>query len=73
MVCLSRSYHFKFFKCCLPQILLGPLMNTCPYNHYKNIFFAKKVSKKFDVRALSKRSPSTMRSVTNFKVQKATK
>ena len=28
MVCLSRSYHFKFFKDCLPQILLGPPLNT---------------------------------------------
>ena len=23
-VCLDRPYHFKFFKGCLPQILLGP-------------------------------------------------
>ena len=28
MVCLSRPYPFKFFKGCLPQILLGPLLNT---------------------------------------------
>ena len=28
MACLSRPYHFKFFKGCLPQILLGPLFNT---------------------------------------------
>ena len=28
MVCLSRSYHFKFSKGCLPQILLGPFLNT---------------------------------------------
>ena len=26
--CLSRPYHFKFFKGCLPQILLGPFLNT---------------------------------------------
>ena len=26
--CLSRPYHFKFFKGCLLQILLGPLLNT---------------------------------------------
>ena len=25
---LSRPYHFKFFKGCLPQILLGPFLNT---------------------------------------------
>ena len=28
MVCLSRPYSFKFFKGCLPQILLGPFLNT---------------------------------------------
>ena len=27
-VCLSKPYHFKFFKGCLPQILLGPFLNT---------------------------------------------
>ena len=26
--CLSRPYHFKFFKGRLPQISLGPLLNT---------------------------------------------
>ena len=25
---LGRPYPFKFFKGCLPQILLGPLLNT---------------------------------------------
>ena len=28
MVYLNRPYHFKFFKDCLPQILLGPFLNT---------------------------------------------
>ena len=28
MICLGRPYHFKFFKGCLPQILLGPFLNT---------------------------------------------
>ena len=28
MVCLGKSYPFNFFKGCLPQILLGPLLNT---------------------------------------------
>ena len=28
MVCQSRPYHFKFFKGCLPQILLGPFLNN---------------------------------------------
>ena len=27
MVCLGRLNHFKFFKGCLPQILLGPFLN----------------------------------------------
>ena len=30
IVCLSRPYHFKFFQGCLPQILLGPFLNTLP-------------------------------------------
>ena len=28
MVCLSKTYHFKFFKDCLPRNLLSPLLNT---------------------------------------------
>ena len=28
MVCLSRPYPFKFFKCCLPQISFGPFLNA---------------------------------------------
>ena len=28
MACLSRPYPFKFFKGCLPQILLGLFLNT---------------------------------------------
>ena len=28
MVCLNRPHHFKFFKGCLPQILLDPFLNT---------------------------------------------
>ena len=28
MVYLNRLYYLKFFKCCLPQILLGPFRNT---------------------------------------------
>ena len=26
--CFSKPFHFKFFKDCLPQILLGPFLNT---------------------------------------------
>ena len=29
---LSRPYHLKFFKGCLPHILLGSLLNTSSYN-----------------------------------------
>ena len=27
-ICLGRSYHFRVFKGCLPQILLGPFLST---------------------------------------------
>ena len=27
----GRPYHFKFFKRCLAQILLGPFWNTLPH------------------------------------------
>ena len=39
MVCLDRQYHFKFFKGCLPQILLGPFLNTLTYliKNYKEL------------------------------------
>ena len=30
MVCLSRSYYPRFFKGCLPQTSLGPLLTTLP-------------------------------------------
>ena len=30
IVRLSKPYHLKFFKGCLPKILLGPLLNTLP-------------------------------------------
>ena len=28
MVCQSRPYHFKVFEDCLPQMLIGPFLNT---------------------------------------------
>ena len=31
MVCWGRPYYFKFFKGGLPQILLGPFLNTLPH------------------------------------------
>ena len=36
MVCLGRPYHFKFFKGCLPQILLGPFLNYLTYSTGRN-------------------------------------
>ena len=33
----SRPYHFKFFKGFLPQILLGPFLNTLAHVKYETI------------------------------------
>ena len=38
-ICLSRPHHFNFFKGCLPQISLGPFLNT---SSQTIIFFASK-------------------------------
>ena len=42
MTCLNRPYHLKFFKGCLPQMLLGPLLNIFsqlnPYEKYNVTF-----------------------------------
>ena len=35
MICPSRSYHFKIFKVCLPQILLYPFLNTLTHINTK--------------------------------------
>ena len=32
MVCLSRQNHFNFFKGCLPQVSLGPFLNTLSHS-----------------------------------------
>ena len=37
MVCLNSPNPFKFFKGCLPQILLGPFLNTVSYMYKKSI------------------------------------
>ena len=51
IACLSRPYLSKFFKGCLPQILIGPFLNAlsilkiCPKNlsfYLKNIIIQKK-------------------------------
>ena len=40
MVCLSKLHNFKFFKGCLPQILLGPFLNTyLLYIYSLHLFF----------------------------------
>ena len=36
---LSRPCSFKFFKCCFPQILLGPFFNT--FSHITGLLFTK--------------------------------
>ena len=35
MVCWSKPYHFKFFKGCLLQILLGPFLNTLSHMYFQ--------------------------------------
>ena len=44
MVCLSRSYHFKFLKGYLPQISLGPFLNTLSCETSKMRFFVKMIN-----------------------------
>ena len=34
VLCLGRPYHFNFFKGCLPQLLLGPFLNTLTWILY---------------------------------------
>ena len=33
-----RPYHFKFFKGCLPQVLLGPFLKSLTHLSWKTIF-----------------------------------
>ena len=44
--CLSTPYPFKFFKGFLPQILLGPLLNTCPIWCLLDVMFIVKYVEK---------------------------
>ena len=47
MICLSRPCHFRFFKGCLPQISLGPFLNTLSQIHkYSGIFQKILISKR---------------------------
>ena len=34
MVYLGRPYHFKFFRGCLPQIVLGPFLNSLTHFYF---------------------------------------
>ena len=42
MVYLGRSYHFRFLKGCIPQILFGPFLNTLSQMlvNVENVLFA---------------------------------
>ena len=40
---LGRPYHFTFFKGCLPQISLGPFLNTLShFSHFQKSLKIKK-------------------------------
>ena len=39
MVCLRILYPFKFFKGCLPQLSLGPFLNTVMLNEKQLLTF----------------------------------
>ena len=44
-LCLNRPYHFKFLKGCLPQILLGQILNTLSQSHFiKRVVHRKIIS-----------------------------
>ena len=47
MVCSGRPYHFKLFKGCLPQILLGPFLNTLTHLNVKKNTQWTKITLKF--------------------------
>ena len=48
-ICLGRPYHFKISKGCLPQILLGPFLNTLT-----NLFVNFLLNNKADTNATGK-------------------
>ena len=50
-MCFSRSYHFKFFKGCLPQNLLSQLFNT-----FSHVILAGKVNSLFIVSSENKKA-----------------
>ena len=55
IVRLSKPYHLKFFKACLPKILLGPLLNTLPrmieaIGNFENDLFEELIPNKWAMR-----------------------
>ena len=40
MICLSRLYHIKSFKGCLPQISIVPFLNTLSHVHSVKLNFS---------------------------------
>ena len=56
MVCLSRPYPIRFFKGCLPQILLGPFLNTL-YHLEKDEELIKNVSDDCKICQIYRKSP----------------
>ena len=78
MVCLSRLHHFKFFKGCLPQIFLGPFLNTLTrimnafISYLKNIYiFTPNSIKYFNFTLTASNSPSIyLLSASNANIKK---
>ena len=69
MVCLNRPYPFKFFKGCLPQILLGPFLNTLSQMSRRRPGYLLNVLCAFSLRPVSKGSIETIQILihtTNF-------
>ena len=69
MVCLNRPYPFKFFKGCLPQILLGPFLNTLSQMSRRRPGYLLNVLCAFSLRPVSKGSIATIQILihtTNF-------
>ena len=60
MVCLNRPYPFKFLKGCLPQILLGPFLNTLSQMSRRRPGYLLNVLCAFSLRPVSKGSIATI-------------
>ena len=64
-ICLSRPYHFRVFKGCLSQTLLGPFLNTLSQMLMEMLHFKKPPSP-----ALQNSWLRAWRSQLNFKSRK---